>query len=616
MSIGPGLGSVVPTREGIVVNSTTVPPRRRRIALLLAFLLVLAAALVAGSTPAQATGLTVYAPWDSGKTFAVGSPDGQVGGGYYGHCCTGYTTEYYAVDINGPGGGNADCGENVRATSGGTVSSVGSYGSISYIRIDHGGYTSEYQHVTDRIAVNATVSRGDVIAKFGNVGTTYCHLHFVVKLNGTSVAPSPMSGVNLPASGGAWVTSNNDPSSPPTDIDGDGVVDSSDQCPTAKGTVANNGCPANKPILAADVNGDGKADLLHLWTGGVNTWTSNGNGTYSVSNPYLPSGYSMTGGFDFKVGDFNGDGKSDLAHLWTGGVNTWTSNGNGTYAVSNPYKPTNYTMTGSSTVGWEIGDFNGDGKTDLAHLWTGGINTWTSNGNGTYTVSSPYLPSGYSMTSGIGWKVADFNGDGKADLAHLWSGGVNTWLSNGNGTYTVSSPYKPSGYSMTSNVSLDFKVGDFNGDGKADLAHLWYGGVNTWLSDGDGTYTVSNPYLPTDYNMASGIEFKVGDVNGDGKTDLLHLWTGGTNTWISNGDGTYSVSNPYKPTNYDMTSGFEFTVGDANFDGKADLLHLWTGGVNTWASDGNGTTYAVSNPYKPTNYTMTGSSTVGWRPDY
>jgi len=400
------------------------------------------------------------------------------------------------------------------------------------------------------------------------------------------------------------------PPPPPADSDQDGVIDTQDQCPTVPGVLGNNGCPANKPNIVADVSGDGKADLLHIWSGGVNTWLANGNGTYTVANPFKPfADYSMTSGFDWKIGDFNGDGKSDLAHLWNGGVNTWLSNGNGTYTVANPFKPfADYTM--SNNLDWEVGDFNGDGKSDLAHLWYGGVNTWLSNGDGTYTVANPYLPvSGYSMTGGIGWKVGDFNHDGKTDLLHIWSGGVNTWLSNGDGTYTVTNPYLPSGYSMTSTSSIDFKVGDFNGDGKTDLVHLWAGGMNTWLSNGDGTYAVTNPYLPSGYSMTStsSIDWKIGDFNGDGKTDFLHLWTGGANTWLSNGNGTYTVTNPYLPVSgYSMTGGFEFTVGDTDHDGKADLLHLWGGGVNTWTSHGDGT-YGLSGPYLPDpNYSMTG----------
>jgi hypothetical protein len=170
------------------------------------------------TTPERAAGAPgFYAPWANGKEFAVGDPPRSgVGGGYYGHCCPGTPADqnYYAVDINGRGD---DCGEDVITTNSGMVSKIGTYdesgeglGRISYVQVDHGGgYVSEYQHVTDPVSVGTTVGRGDVIAELGRVGATSCHLHFVVRLNGKSVPPSPMSGVGLPATGGIYVTSNN-----------------------------------------------------------------------------------------------------------------------------------------------------------------------------------------------------------------------------------------------------------------------------------------------------------------------------------------------------------------------------------------------------------------------
>jgi hypothetical protein len=274
------------------VTTTISPPRGRSRGLLFALLLALCTGgLVSiGGQPAQATGITVYAPWDSGKQFAVGSPGGQVGGGYYGHCCPGYPSEYYSVDINGPGGGNTDCGENVRATSSGTVSAVGYYGSISYIRIDHGGgYTSEYQHVTDRLAVNTPVSRGDVIAKFGNVGTTYCHLHFVVKNGTSSIAPSPMSGVNLPSSGGTWVTSNNNagstPQPPPPGVNLSGAVyDGRDTLSVGQTLQANHYLTSADGRYVLFMQNDGNLvqygpGLAALW------WTGTNNGAYVAMQP-------------------------------------------------------------------------------------------------------------------------------------------------------------------------------------------------------------------------------------------------------------------------------------------------------------------------------------------
>jgi hypothetical protein len=80
-------------------------------------------------------------------------------------------------------------------------------------------------------------------------------------------------------------------------------------------------------------------------------------------------------------------------------------------------------------------DFNGDGRTDLVHRWSGGLNVWISNGDGSLTQFYQGAQAGYGWTDGV-WLVADTNGDGKSDLVHRWSGGLNIWTSNGNATLT------------------------------------------------------------------------------------------------------------------------------------------------------------------------------------
>jgi hypothetical protein len=382
-------------------------------------------------------------------------------------------------------------------------------------------------------------------------------------------------------------------------------LDVNNFCPQiSDGIPALNGCP---DVIVADVNGDGKTDLLHIWSGGVNTWISNGDGTYNVHTPFLPfPGYNMNAGITWLTGDFTGDGKTDLAHVWSGGVNLWISNGDGTYNVHSPYLPSaGYDMT--QGIQWLTGDFNGDGKTDIAELTTNGVVLWISNGDGTFTVKPAFLPfSGYNMTGGIQWLVGDFNGDGKTDLAHVWGGGINTWTSNGDGTFAVSNPYLPfPGYNMSG--GFYWKVGDSNSDGKADILHMWSGGVNTWLSNGNGTYSVTNPYTPfPGYNMTGGT-WQFADVNGDGKMDLLHMWSGGVNTWLSNGNGTYTVHNPSLPfPGYNMTGGYQFLAGNYTSATKAGLVHIWAKGLNTWTSNGDGT-YTTSNPYVP----FTGYYTAG-----
>ena len=146
------------------------------------------------------------------------------------------------------------------------------------------------------------------------------------------------------------------------------------------------------------------------------------------------------------------------------------------------------TLYGTSFESWLSGDINGDMKADLIHFIGGSVESWISNGDGTYNIKSFTPWQGYA--TGIGsWQVGDVNGDGKADLSQIsGSNWVNSWISNGDGTYNIKSFTPWQGYATGIG---SWQVGDVSGDGKADLSQIsgsnW---INSWISNGDGTYSV------------------------------------------------------------------------------------------------------------------------------
>jgi hypothetical protein len=231
--------------------------------------------------------------------------------------------------------------------------------------------------------------------------------------------------------------------------------------------------------VAADFNGDGKADIL--WSNSVNGdryfWLM--NGTSLGASVFLGT---VAPQWTVATGDFNGDGKADL--LWSntasGDRYVWLMNGTAVSAS---------VFLGTVAPQWTVtaGDVNGDGKADL--LWSNTVNgdryIWLM--NGTTLTSAVFLG-----TVAPAWTVTtgDFNGDGKADL--LWSSTVNgdryVWLMNGT---TLSSAV----FLGTVAPQWTVSTGDFNGDGKADL--LWSSTVNgdryLWLMN--GTTLGSSVYL-------------------------------------------------------------------------------------------------------------------------
>jgi hypothetical protein len=293
------------------------------------------------------------------------------------------------------------------------------------------------------------------------------------------------------------------------------------------------------------------------------------------------------------VGDFNGDGKPDLAVPdFTGKtVSIYLNKGGASFAA-----PVVTTLSIDNTVGALVsGDFNEDGKDDLAVATVGGTQVVTvllSNGDGTFAVQPP-IPGSFGFLSG---KVADFNGDGHADLFLGGNGSPYLFLGKGDGSFTQGSVGKGSFPGEYTGVS----AGDFNGDKKLDGIAADFGGngvgsLDFFPGDGNslGNATVVQP--PFFQNPAT---LDVADLNNDGKLDLLLSGNGAAGGVLGNGDGTfqlaanqvipiYAESAPPNNTSADVVL---VLAADLNQDGHPDavVLDATIGLLSLSLNDGTG----------------------------
>ncbi|HEV2351619.1 MAG TPA: choice-of-anchor D domain-containing protein [Terriglobia bacterium] len=336
-------------------------------------------------------------------------------------------------------------------------------------------------------------------------------------------------------------------------------------------------------MAMGDFNGDDHMDLAmpNYYDGTLSVLLGKGDGTFQTQAVYASGFLPLVA----VTGDFNHDGKLDLAVTNSGcppsgdcldrGLSIFLGNGDGTFQSPLPFSTGQVPIPSSVATG----DFNRDGKLDLAvgifGASGGEVDIYLGNGDGTFQAGATYhVGTQYSQPpSSI--VVADFNGDGKLDLATAdWfnSSSVSIFLGNGDGTFQSQVQYATGGspYSMA--------LADFNGDGKLDLAvannDARADSVSILLGNGDGTFQAHVDYA----TGVSPVSVTIGDFNGDGKLDLATA-DAGSNTvsiLLGNGDGTFQ-------TNQDFVVGVapvSIVASDFNGDGTLDLA-VANGGSNT-----------------------------------
>ena len=315
-------------------------------------------------------------------------------------------------------------------------------------------------------------------------------------------------------------------------------------------------------LALADFNGDGKLDMVVSTqvNNDVNVFLGNGNGTFQNFTTY-PVG--MGPGFILAT-DLNGDGSSDLAVVAVcdndptcqhSAVSILLGKGDGTFSPSVQYR------TGKFSDAIVSGDFNGDGKVDIATSNSGTVSVLLGNGDGTFRAQKVI-----AIPNGLGSLVAgDFNRDGKLDLAGTENtpGLVAILLGNGDGTFQSPMTFQ------TGQTPYGLVTVDFNDDGILDLATANGNpfNISVLLGNGDGTFQNHVDYA--DPTVSFPHYLSVADLNGDGETDLIVGDVFGVFViFYGNGDGSFQPG-----FSNSAAGGIVFTAaGDLNGDGAPDIV--------------------------------------------
>ncbi|HEV7763890.1 MAG TPA: Calx-beta domain-containing protein [Thermoanaerobaculia bacterium] len=308
-------------------------------------------------------------------------------------------------------------------------------------------------------------------------------------------------------------------------------------------------------VAIGDFNDDGRSDLAFTDktanTVSIRLGTATGifgaAATYAVGN--APTSVA--------IGDFNGDDRDDLAVANSAStfVSILLGTGTGTVGVATSI------ATPAEPSDLAVSDFNGDGQTDIVVVNEDSGNAMLLPGNGSGGFAAP-VNAAIGVAHGYAVATGDFNGDGRSDLAIATGTNVRILLGSGTGSFGTGSTFG-------SSVSREIATGDLNNDGFSDLAIAGWSQVAFILGTGTGTFgtLTAVPGINTDSHAVA-----IGDVNNDGRNDIVAGLRFNLSVSLGTGTGTFAAATFWG-------WGSSVAIGDFNGDGRSDLASTESTGL-------------------------------------
>jgi hypothetical protein len=298
----------------------------------------------------------------------------------------------------------------------------------------------------------------------------------------------------------------------------------------------------------------------------------------------------------FLTGDFNGDGRTDIAGRLNTDGTWWISlaNSSGVHQAATQWG------TWSPSATWNdilVADFDGDGRSDIAGRTASG-DWWVSRSTGT-ALSAKLWGNWSSANTWTNVSTGDFNRDGRIDIAGR--NNLGEWfVSRSTGTTPVDAAFATARWGLWSTATnwSDVQIGDFNGDGRTDIAGRSSIG-QWWINRSTGTTFGAAIYYGLWSTNTTWSDVRVADFNGDGRDDILGRTTIGQ-WWVAETAVTASFNMKFLGQRTGPQSQWgEMIVGDFNRDGRADIAtrnsltnSVW---VSLWTITGNTPSFVTTN---------------------
>ena len=384
---------------------------------------------------------------------------------------------------------------------------------------------------------------------------------------------------------------------------------------TASEGLADGGCiwrVDRHPRVLADINTDGKADIVGFGNAGVWTALSTEDGGFAPAQLVLPEfGYNQAWRVDKHVrlladinADIDNDGKPDIVGFGDAGV--WTALSMGDAGLA----PANFVLANlGADQGWTpskhvrtMANINNDSQADIVAFGDAGVWTAISTGDGGFAPASfvlanfganqAWTPSKHVRT------MAVINNDSQADIMAFGDAGVWTALSTGDGgfgaaQFVLAEFGADKGWTPSKHVRT---MATINNDSQADIVAFGDAGVWTALSTGDGGFGPAQ-FVLAEFGADKGwIPSKhvrtMADINNDGKADIVAFGDAGVWTALSTGDGGFAAAE-FVLAEFGADKGWTpskhvRTMADISNDSKADIVGFGDAGVWTALSTGDG----------------------------